>query len=148
MARPHRLSSELSFRQSVEKYDNWLSHGLTTLAQIPDAVRTHIIAKKQDTREFWFDLLAQLDFYDAKILEHVYQSQAGATTLQLMVRQLRRVGVKREAIRRRVLMLKELGLLQVVMRTNPLCITAKVELEAKVLSLVRGVFKRLGVDRL
>ena len=99
------------------------------------------------SREFWFQLLAQLDFCDAKILEHVYESQEGATTLQLMVQHLRHVGLKREALRRRSLALAELGLLQVVSRTRPLCIHGRIELEARIVSLVHGVFERLGVTK-
>ena len=104
-------------------------------------------SKKHTSQEFWFELLAQLDFYDAKILEHIYETQGGATTLQLLVRHLRQVGIKREALRRRVLVLANLGLLNVAERTKPLCIRAYVELEAKVVSLVRGVYQRLGMAK-
>ena len=99
------------------------------------------------TREFWFELLAGLDFYDAKILEHVYELQEGATTFLLLVRHLRRIGIRREALRRRVFMLAHLGLLEVVPRTKPLCIGARVELEAKIVSLIQGVYQRLGVAK-
>ncbi len=44
-------------------------------------------------------------------------------------------------------MLANLGLLDVAERTKPLCIRGQVELEAKVISLIRGVFQRLGVDQ-
>lgn len=147
MGRPQRLGNGIAFRQRVDKYENWLSQGLTTLAQLPDDVRIYVLARKHGSRDFWFELLAQLDFYDAKILEQVYDFQNGATTLQCLVRSLRHVGIKREAIRRRVLMLSNLGLLDVAQRTNPLCISGHVQLEGKVLSLIRGVYQRLGVVR-
>ncbi len=147
MGRPQRLTAEAAFRQNVGKYENWLSQGLITLARVPEDVRKHIRSKKHNPCEFWFELLAQLDFYDAKILEHVYEFQDGATTLQLLVRQLRNVGLKREALRRRVFMLADLGLLDVADQTKPLCIRGQIEVEAKVISLIRGVFQRLGVNK-
>lgn len=147
LGRPQRLTAEAAFRQDVSKYENWLSQGLISLNKVPADVREYIKSKEHDSREFWFELLGGLDFYDAKILEHVYQSQEGATTLQLLVRHMRNVGIKREALRRRVLMLADLGLLDVAERTKPLCIRGQVELEAKVISLIRGVFQRLGVDQ-
>ena len=80
-------------------------------------------------------------------MHHVYEAQEGATTLLLIVRHLRHVGIKREAIRQRVLALANLGLLEVIPKTKPLCICGRIELEAKVMSLVRGVYERLGVMR-
>ena len=147
MARPHSLHQAIKLQREIDKYENWLSQGLTTLAQLPNDVRAYVLAKKHGSREFWFELLAQLDFYDAKILHHVYEAQEGATTLLLIVRHLRHVGIKREAIRQRVLALANLGLLEVIPKTKPLCICGRIELEAKVMSLVHGVYERLGVMR-
>ena len=75
----------------------------------------------------------------------MYRTEEGATTLQQLVRGLRQVGIKREAVRRRVRMLANLGLLDLAERTKPLCINSRIELEPKVITLIRGVYKRLGV---
>lgn len=129
----------------AEKYFN-VENSLQPVKETLELAGKQLCARHA-AREFWFELLAKLDFYDAKILEHVYATQGGASTLLVLVRQLRQVGIKREALRRRVLMLAELGLLNVACRTKPLCISGRVELEAKVLSLIAGVYQRLGVVR-
>ena len=147
MARPKALNAETTFRQNIAKYENWLGQGLLRLTNVPSEVRNYLESKRKQDRTFWFELLAQLDFYDAKILDYVYQAEQGATTLQLLVRRLRHIGIKREAIRRRVRMLANLGLLDLVDRTKPLCITSRIELEPNVASLIQGIYQRLGVGK-
>ena len=145
MGRPKHLKREAVFQQELAKYENWFNRGLVRLAKMPPDIRAAIEATRARDSTFWFELLAQLEFYDAKILEHVYRTEEGATTLQQLVRSLRHVGIKREAVRRRVRMLANLGLLDLAERTKPLCINSRIELEPKVITLIRGVYKRLGV---
>ena len=147
MGRPKQLKPELAFRQKVARYENFLTQGLLSMSKLPADVRVYIQAKRKHDETFWFELLAQLDFYDAKILDHVYHAEQGATTLQQLVRHLRHIGIKREAIRRRVRMLANLGLLDLAEHTKPLCITSRIGLEANVVTLIRGVYERLGVSR-
>jgi predicted HTH transcriptional regulator len=145
MARSRQLNPKTALRQKAARYENFLQRGLVSMAELPADVKTHLQSKKTQEKTFWFELLAELDFYDAKILDVVYRTEQGATTLQQLVRRLRTVGIKREAIRRRLRMLANLGLLDLAEKTKPLCVSSRIELESKVITLIEGVYRRLGV---
>ena len=141
MGRPTHRESKAIFQQEL---GCWSNRGLKRLAKLPPEARAAIEVRRTRDSSFWYELLAQLDFYDAKILEYVYRTERGATTLQQLVRSLRQIGIKREAIRRRVRMLANLGLLDLAERTKPLCINSRIELEPKVITLLRGSISAWG----
>lgn len=142
-----RSKRDMSFIASTDKHGHEITNEPAKFKlKSTDGVSSSS-CKQHTSSEFWFELLTQLDFYDAKILEHVYKLQDGATTLLQIIRHLRHVGIKREAIRQRVLTLASIGLLDIAERTKPLCIRGSIELEAKVVSLIQGVYQRLRVKK-
>lgn len=109
------------------------------MGQIPEQVGREL---SEAQRETWFEVLRELDFYGAKVLEAIYME--GCLSLPELLQALRKHGFTRRVIRKRLQWLEAWGLISLI-PSYPLCVRPQVELEPVVKQLIRMALVRLGV---
>ena len=98
-------------------------------------------------QESWANLHAQIDLLDAKILEKLYIPDTEPQLLCILFKRLRAFNYSKETIRNRVYKLRDVGLVQVLDKTNPLVIWPIEDLKRNVKTMLNLFYARLGINQ-
>ena len=98
-------------------------------------------------QEFWQNLHIQIDLLDAKILEKLYIPDTEPQLLCILCKRLLRLNYSRETVRKRVYRLRDLGLLSILDKTNPLVLWPIDKLKPNVKTMITLFYARLGLKQ-
>jgi len=96
---------------------------------------------------FWQNLHIQIDLLDAKILEKLYIPDTEPQLLCILCKRLLRLNYSRETVRKRVYRLRDLGLLSILDKTNPLVLWPIDKLKPNVKTMITLFYARLGLKQ-
>ena len=97
--------------------------------------------------KYWQNLHTQIDLLDAKILEKLYIPDTEPQLLSILCQRLRRLNYSRETVRKRVYRLRDIGLLRVLDKTNPLVLWPIDELKGNIKTTITLFYARLGLKQ-
>jgi len=97
--------------------------------------------------KYWQNLHTQIDLLDAKILEKLYIPDTEPQLLCILFKMLKTLNYSKETIRNRVYRLRDVRLLQVLDKTNPLVIWPIEALKGNVKTMLTLYYARLGLSQ-
>ena len=96
----------------------------------------------------WESLIYDMDLLSARVLQCFYLPHSQALTLRELTPLLNKFKVGRETLRKRIVELNDIGLLEVIPATKPLCVHTYTHIENNVKKLITLVYARHGMKAL
>ena len=98
-------------------------------------------------QEYWQNLHIQIDLLDAKILEKLYIPDSEPQLLCILFKKLQKLNYSKETVRNRLYNLRDMGLLQLLDKTNPLVIWPIEDLKGNIKTMLTLYYARLGISQ-
>lgn len=106
-----------------------------------------VLCSQVEKHVIWQDLHTKIDLLDAKILEKLYLPDTEPLLLCILCQRLNNLNFSKETIRKRIYQLRELGLLRILDKTNPLVLWPIEEMKGNIRTIVTLFYARLGLKQ-